>query len=121
MVCHTIACMVSARPDDDLFDEFLTQRGHETEVVEWDDNYNKKQCPDCGALHDSTAQRVRCVVGTRSDRTALFTLSVVHRAIRPIVLFAFSICHRLARIGYGATSQFFDERFNLLGTVFLTE
>ncbi len=47
--------MVSARPEDDLFDEFLTQRGHETQVVEWEDNYNKKQCPDCGALHDSTA------------------------------------------------------------------
>lgn len=41
--------------DDQLFDEFLSERGHRTEVVEWDRSYNKKQCPECGGLHDDTA------------------------------------------------------------------
>jgi hypothetical protein len=38
-----------------MFDEFLTQRGHETESVGWQESYNKKQCPDCGGLHDGGA------------------------------------------------------------------
>jgi len=46
--------MVSA-PDDELFDEFLSQRGHEASDIEWEENYNKKQCPDCAALHDTGA------------------------------------------------------------------
>jgi len=37
-----------------MFDEFLSQRGHEVDDG-WDENYNKKQCPDCGGLHESTA------------------------------------------------------------------
>lgn len=41
--------------DDSLFDEFLTQRGHETERVGWQQEYNKKQCPECGGLHDTSA------------------------------------------------------------------
>ena len=46
--------MASAPSDDgdDLFDQFLADRGHETEPVRWDRSYNKLQCPDCGALHD---------------------------------------------------------------------
>lgn len=40
---------------DELFDEFLAGRGHETEIVDWDRSYNKKQCPDCGGLHEQTA------------------------------------------------------------------
>jgi hypothetical protein len=41
--------------DDALFDEFLTDRGHEVAEREWDTSYNKKQCPECGALHDQSA------------------------------------------------------------------
>jgi hypothetical protein len=46
--------MASAQ-NDDVFDEFLSQRGHETGDVGWDHSYNKKQCPDCGGLHDGDA------------------------------------------------------------------
>jgi ribosomal protein L40E len=42
-------------PDDALFDEFLDDRGHDTEPVRWEESYNKKQCPECGALHDADA------------------------------------------------------------------
>ncbi|ERH01606.1 MAG: hypothetical protein J07HN6_01162 [Halonotius sp. J07HN6] len=41
--------------DDEVFDEFLSANGHQTEPAGWDKSYNKKQCPDCGALHDSAA------------------------------------------------------------------
>ncbi|MFC7059199.1 HVO_0416 family zinc finger protein [Halovenus salina] len=47
--------MASAQTDDDMFDEFLAQRGHETESAGWEESYNKKQCPDCGGLHASDA------------------------------------------------------------------
>lgn len=47
--------MVSAPASEDLFDEFLSRRGHDTETVSWEENYNKKQCPDCGGLHDQGA------------------------------------------------------------------
>ena len=43
--------------DDELFDEFLSANGHQTEPAGWDESYNKKQCPDCSALHDSAATR----------------------------------------------------------------
>ena len=39
--------------DEEMLDEFLTQRGHD--VDGWEDNYTKKQCPDCGGLHDTPA------------------------------------------------------------------
>jgi hypothetical protein len=38
-----------------MFDQFLSERGHETESVGWDQSYNKKQCPECGGLHDASA------------------------------------------------------------------
>jgi transposase len=38
-----------------MFDQFLSERGHETEPVGWDQSYNKKQCPECGGLHDASA------------------------------------------------------------------
>jgi len=41
--------------EDDLFDEFLADRGHETDLVRWERSYNKKQCPECGGLHDEAA------------------------------------------------------------------
>jgi len=41
--------------DDDLLDEFLAQRGHDVETAAWEENHNKKQCPDCGGLHDTGA------------------------------------------------------------------
>ncbi len=42
--------------DDKLFDQFLSANGHETEPAGWDHSYNKKQCPECGGIHDSEAQ-----------------------------------------------------------------
>ncbi|WP_121821707.1 HVO_0416 family zinc finger protein [Halostella salina] len=49
--------MASAPDDsgDDVFDQFLSQRGHETERVDWETSYNKKQCPECGGVHDDAA------------------------------------------------------------------
>lgn len=41
--------------NENLFDAFLSQRGHQTEATGWDQNYNKKQCPECGGLHNSSA------------------------------------------------------------------
>ncbi|MEZ3114482.1 HVO_0416 family zinc finger protein [Halobaculum sp. MBLA0147] len=41
--------------DDDLFDEFLSTTGHDTGPTEWEESYNKKQCPDCGGVHDTAA------------------------------------------------------------------
>ena len=41
--------------DDEVFDEVLSENGHQTEPAGWDESYNKKQCPDCGVLHDSEA------------------------------------------------------------------
>jgi acetone carboxylase gamma subunit len=55
LVWYSIPRMASAPSTDDLFDEFLTDRGHEVETTGWEENYNKKQCPDCGGLHDSAA------------------------------------------------------------------
>lgn len=43
----------ASTPDDSLLDDFLEQNGHETAT--WERSYNKKQCPDCGGLHDVTA------------------------------------------------------------------
>jgi len=48
--------MASAQQsDDELFDQFLSTNGHDTEPAGWEHSYNKKQCPDCGALHDADA------------------------------------------------------------------
>jgi ribosomal protein L40E len=47
--------MASAPDSDDVFDEFLSQRGHDVEERGWEDNYNKKQCPECGGLHGTEA------------------------------------------------------------------
>ncbi|QCC48713.1 HVO_0416 family zinc finger protein [Halobellus limi] len=48
--------MASAPSSDDaLFDQFLDDRGHDIETVDWETSYNKKQCPECGALHDDSA------------------------------------------------------------------
>lgn len=40
---------------DELFDEFLADRGHDTRDVDWELSYNKKQCPECSGLHDTAA------------------------------------------------------------------
>ena len=48
--------MATAPTGDDIFDEFLSERGHETESVGWQDDYNKKQCPECGGLHEVDAR-----------------------------------------------------------------
>ncbi len=47
--------MATAPSSDDVFDEFLAQRGHETGQAGWERSYNKKQCPDCGGIHDTGA------------------------------------------------------------------
>jgi hypothetical protein len=47
--------MASAPDGGDMFDAFLAQRGHETDAAEWEENYNKKQCPECGGVHDADA------------------------------------------------------------------
>ncbi|MFC7167016.1 HVO_0416 family zinc finger protein [Halospeciosus flavus] len=53
--------MSSAQESDDaLLDEFLERRGHDTAPETWDRSYNKKQCPDCGGLHETDA--VTCSV-----------------------------------------------------------
>lgn len=49
---------MSSAPDDtgqDVFDQFLSQRGHETDRDDWERDYNKKQCPECGGLHEMDA------------------------------------------------------------------
>ncbi|MDS0296380.1 HVO_0416 family zinc finger protein [Halogeometricum luteum] len=54
---------MASAPDSDeaLFDQFLDDRGHDvSEPQDWETSYNKKQCPDCGALHDEAA--VDCTV-----------------------------------------------------------
>jgi hypothetical protein len=58
--------MASAQ-DEDVFDRFLERRGHET-TQSWDRSYNKKQCPDCGGLHDLSASRCT-VCGWRESNT----------------------------------------------------
>ncbi|MFB6155800.1 MAG: HVO_0416 family zinc finger protein [Haloferacaceae archaeon] len=54
--------MASAPSDDELFDQFLADRGHDTETgsVRWERSYNKLQCPECGGLHEESA--VECSV-----------------------------------------------------------
>lgn len=49
-------CMSQAStPDDDsLLDDFLEERGHDQTT--WEESYNKKQCPECGGIHDVDAQ-----------------------------------------------------------------
>ena len=42
---------------NDVFDEFLNDRGHETETASWEPDHNKKRCPDCGGVHDPEATR----------------------------------------------------------------
>lgn len=49
---------MSSAPDDagdDLIDRFITQRDLDSETVRWEESYNKKQCPECGGVHDTTA------------------------------------------------------------------
>jgi acetone carboxylase gamma subunit len=41
--------------ENDIFDEFLHERGHDHEEASWEEDYNKKRCPDCGGLHDLDA------------------------------------------------------------------
>jgi hypothetical protein len=52
--------MASAPGDDEIFDAFLTQRGHDVEDTGWEESYNKLQCPDCGGLH--TPGATECTV-----------------------------------------------------------
>ncbi|SFS45814.1 hypothetical protein SAMN04488556_0898 [Halostagnicola kamekurae] len=40
---------------DDVFDQFLAERGHDVTDAGWERTYNKKQCPECGGVHDTAA------------------------------------------------------------------
>ncbi|MFW6437043.1 MAG: HVO_0416 family zinc finger protein [Halococcoides sp.] len=44
---------MSAPDASDPIDDFLASR----DPTGWETSYNKKQCPDCGALHGETASR----------------------------------------------------------------
>jgi len=47
---------MASAPDsagDELFDEFLSSRGHEVQT--WESSYNKKRCPECGGIHEVEA------------------------------------------------------------------
>ncbi|GGL34444.1 hypothetical protein EFA46_004870 [Halarchaeum sp. CBA1220] len=47
--------MSSAQRDtDSVLDSFLESNGHDVEG--WDRSYSKKQCPDCGGIHDTDAR-----------------------------------------------------------------
>ena len=45
---------MASAPNEDVFDQFLAQRGHDV-TQSWDRSYNKKQCPECGGLHELDA------------------------------------------------------------------
>lgn len=47
------SCMATA--NDDIFDDFLQNRGHDTESPSWRQDHNKKRCPECEGLHDLSA------------------------------------------------------------------
>jgi len=47
---------MASASNEDIFDQFLAQRGHDV-PESWDRSYNKKQCPECGGLHDLDATR----------------------------------------------------------------
>lgn len=49
----------------DLFDRFLEERGHTARG--WEQDRNKKQCPECGGLHDVAA--TECTVCGWDPRT----------------------------------------------------
>jgi hypothetical protein len=51
--CHNGVCMAAA--NNDIFDEFLSERGHETNGADWEREYNKKHCPECHSLHNLDA------------------------------------------------------------------
>jgi len=51
------AADTSGHDDEDLYDSFLESRGHEVGTREWEEEYNKKQCPECGGLHDTDATK----------------------------------------------------------------
>lgn len=44
-----------ATSNDELFDDFLRNRGHDTESRSWTKDHNKKRCPECEGLHDLSA------------------------------------------------------------------
>lgn len=40
-----------AQDVDEMIDDYLEQNGHRVEDASWIEEYEKYQCPDCGALH----------------------------------------------------------------------
>ena len=58
---------MASASDEELFDRFLAQRGHDV-PRSWDRSYNKKQCPECGGLHELGAT-VCAVCGWRERDT----------------------------------------------------
>lgn len=48
---------MASTPDDageEVIDRFMTRRDL-AEPVRWEESYNKKQCPECGGVHDLSA------------------------------------------------------------------
>lgn len=45
---------MSTGPIDEVYDQFLARNGHSV-TKSWEESYNKKQCPECGGLHDESA------------------------------------------------------------------
>jgi len=56
--------MASASGDETLFEEFLAQRGHETDAG-WDESYNKNSAPSAGESTKPTQQSARYADGRR--------------------------------------------------------
>ncbi|ERG88255.1 MAG: hypothetical protein J07HX5_00398 [halophilic archaeon J07HX5] len=70
MMCHIIACMTSAQESDDMFDQFLADRGHDVETPRRAGTRATIET-SVQTVADSTTrvqQRVRSVAGHRSVR-----------------------------------------------------
>ncbi len=71
--------MASAPSSDDMFDEFLSQRGHDVDQSGWEESYNKKQCLIAAAFTSRQRHSARCVAGHRYGKdTPLSRLSTLH-------------------------------------------
>lgn len=50
----TIHRMAGAEHADDVIDQFLSAR--DLDATAWERDHDKKRCPDCGGVHDLSAQ-----------------------------------------------------------------
>lgn len=47
--------MAGAEHADDVIDQFISAR--DLDETAWERDHAKKRCPDCGGIHDDSAQR----------------------------------------------------------------